>query len=249
MKRLIAFDLDGTLAQSKQAVDRETATLLKALLDLTSVAIISGGDWQQFEIQVVARLPADAKLSRLFILPTTGTKLYRFVDGGWCRLYADLLGDDEKTAIRDALAAVIEQIDLPTTHVWGEQVEDRGSQITFSGLGQRAPLDAKQKWDPDRSKREKLQMLLQEALPNLSIKIAGSTSIDITQPGIDKAYGLRKLSEYANVALDDMLFLGDAIFPGGNDYPAKEMGLDTVRVRDVQETNAIISAVTLWFSP
>jgi hypothetical protein len=249
MKRLIAFDLDGTLAQSKQAIDQETAGLLKTLLDLTFVAIISGGKWQQFEIQVVGRLPTDAKLPRLFILPTTGTKLYRFVDGGWRCVYADLFSDNEKSAIRDALTIAIAQLDLSHMKIWGDQVEDRGSQITFSGLGQSAPLSAKEKWDPDRSKREKLQSFLQKALPDLSINIAGSTSIDITRAGIDKAYGLRKLSKYANVALDDMLFLGDAIFPGGNDYPAEEMGMDTVRVRDVHETNAIIRAVTLYLKP
>lgn len=249
MKRLVAFDLDGTLAQSKQAIDQETSGLLKSLLDVTFVAIISGGDWQQFEIQVVARLPADARLGQLFILPTTGTKLYRFAESGWYCVYADLFGDDEKSAIRDALTLAIEKLGLSPIQIWGEQVEDRGSQITFSGLGQSAPLNAKEKWDPDRSKREKLQSLLKKALPHLSINIAGSTSIDITRAGIDKAYGLRKLSKYANVALNDMLFLGDAIFPGGNDYPAKEMGMDTVRVRDVHETNAIIRAVTLYLKP
>src|SRR4051812_7712425 len=168
MKRLIAFDLDGTLTQSKQAIDKESADLLKALLDITFVAIISGGDWRQFKIQVVARLSAETRLARLFILPTTGTKLYRYVDDSWRCLYADLFSDDQKKAIRDALAAAIERVDLPDTQIWGEQVEDRGSQITFSGLGQRAPLDAKVKWDPDRSKRERLQALLQEALPSLS---------------------------------------------------------------------------------
>ena len=42
------------------------------------------------------------------------------------------------------------------------------------------------------------------------------------------------------------LFLGDAIFPGGNDYPAKTLGLDTVRVRDVAETKSVIGGLVAW---
>ena len=44
MKRLIAFDLDGTLALSKQALDDEMADLLGQLTDVAMVDIISGGD-------------------------------------------------------------------------------------------------------------------------------------------------------------------------------------------------------------
>lgn len=87
MKRLIAFDLDGTLAESKQPIDEGTANLLAELLDLVGVAVISGGDWPQFETQVVSRLPSRANLRQLFIMPTTGTKLYRYegTESGLCR--------------------------------------------------------------------------------------------------------------------------------------------------------------------
>ena len=73
--------------------------------------------------------------------------------------------------------------------------------------------------------------------------MGGATSIDITREGVDKAYGLKKLREASGIELDTMLFIGDAIFPGGNDYPAKELGLDTVRVRDPEETLAVIAAI------
>jgi HAD superfamily hydrolase (TIGR01484 family) len=243
MKKLIAFDLDGTLALSKQPLDDAMAALLARLMDVALVAIISGGDWPQFEKQVVSRIPAHARLDNFIILPTTGTKLYRFHNGAWDRIYADLFSAEESKQIRAALQQAVKQAGYADEQTWGEQIEDRGSQVTFSALGQQAPLDAKDKWDPDHKKREKLQALLQPMLPGLSINIGGSTSIDITREGIDKAYGLKRLSDQTGVALDDMLFLGDAIFPGGNDYPAKQLGLDTVRVRDVDETKAVVSAI------
>jgi HAD superfamily hydrolase (TIGR01484 family) len=243
MKKLIAFDLDGTLALSKQPLDEEMASLLGQLLDVAMVTIISGGDWPQFEKQVVSRMPADAKLENFVIQPTTGTKLYRYADGAWTRIYGDLFSPEESQKIRDSLKQAVADAGYANEQTWGEQIEDRGSQITFSALGQEAPLEAKDKWDPDHAKRKKLQALLQPMLPGLSINIGGSTSIDITREGIDKAYGLKRLSETVGVALDAILFLGDAIFPGGNDYPAKTLGLDTVRVRDVAETKSVVTGL------
>ena len=243
MKKLIAFDLDGTLALSKQALDDEMAALLAKLTQVAMVDIISGGDWPQFEKQVVSRMPAEANLDNFIIQPTTGTKLYRHKDGQWDRIFADLFSAEESQKIRDSLSQAVAQAGYAHEQTWGEQIEDRGSQVTFSALGQQAPLEAKDKWDPDHEKRKKLQAILQGMLPDLSINIGGSTSIDITRKGVDKAYGLRKLSETVGVDLDAILFLGDAIFPGGNDYPAKTLGLDTVRVRDVQETKSVVTGL------
>ena len=245
MKKLVAFDMDGTLALSKQPLDDDMAAHLSSLLRIALVAIISGGDWPQFDKQVVSRLPADADRSRLFIMPTTGTKLYRFADGTWSAVYAELFSDDERHAIMAALDEALKSAGLDGERIWGERVEDRGSQITFSGLGQEAPLDAKDQWDPDRKKREALQKVLQARLPGLSINIGGATSIDITRKGVDKAYGLKKLADASGVALDEMMFLGDAIFPGGNDYPAKTLGLDTIKVKDVDATRAAIEALVI----
>src|SRR5689334_3273888 len=78
MKKLIAFDLDGTLAESKQAIDAEMGDLLARLTQVTLVTVISGGDWPQFEKQLVGQLPATAKRENFLVMPTTGTKLYRF---------------------------------------------------------------------------------------------------------------------------------------------------------------------------
>lgn len=242
MKRLVAFDLDGTLALSKQPLDADMAGRLADLLDVCMVDIISGGDWPQFEKQVVSRLPARANLRNFFIQPTTGTKLYRW-DGDWAPVYAELFSDDEKHAIEHALDAAMQAEGFDQGRTWGDRIEDRGSQITFSGLGQEAPLDAKNTWDPDRRKREALQARLRAVLPDLSINIGGSTSIDITRKGVDKQYGLRKLLPVAGVVAAEVLFIGDAIFPGGNDYPAKEMGLDTIKVDDIDQTRLVISTV------
>lgn len=245
MKKLIAFDLDGTLALSKQPLDPSMADRLADLLDVAMVDIISGGDWPQFEKQVISRMPVRANLSNLFIQPTTGTKMYRFLNGAWTAVYAELFSADERHTIIAAFNTALHEERLDQGQSWGERVEDRGSQVTFSALGQQAPLDAKEKWDPDHAKRKILQKRLQRMLPSLSINIGGSTSLDVTRKGVDKQYGLRKLLPEAGVNASDVLFLGDAIFPGGNDYPAKEMGLDTIRVASIDDTRRAIETIVL----
>jgi hypothetical protein len=243
MKKLVAFDLDGTLALSKQALKDDMAETLADLLGVADVAVISGGDWPQFDKQVASRLPARADLSRLWLMPTTGTKLYTHQDGAWTAVYAELFDEAEKKKIIDAFGEALDATGFTPEQTWGERIEDRGSQITFSALGQEAPLEAKEHWDPDFAKRKVIQADLRQRLPGLAINMGGATSIDITREGVDKGYGLRKLAEASGFALDEMLFLGDAIFPGGNDYPAKEAGVDTVTVRDPQETISVVTAI------
>ncbi len=242
MKDLVAFDLDGTLAESKQPLQEPMGEALANLLDVAHVAVISGGDWPQFEKQVASRLPERADRTKLWLMPTTGTKLYRF-DGEWRAVYAELFEDDEKQKILHAFDESLKATGFVPEKTWGERIEDRGSQITFSALGQEAPINAKHSWDPDFAKRKVIQADLQKRLPGLSINMGGATSIDITREGVDKAYGLKKLNEASGIALDKMMFIGDAIFPGGNDYPAEQLGLDVVKVKNVDGTLAAIAGI------
>jgi phosphomannomutase len=245
MKRLVAFDLDGTLAEPKQMIDDEMAKLLARLSAPLDVAIISGGDWPQFEQQILSRLPADMTMTRVHLLPTSGAKRYRFQDGSWTLADADLLTATEHGQIRQALTQAMRDCGLPADGPWGDIIEDRGSQITFSGLGQHAPLEKKRAWDPDFTKRRRLQAALVPTLPLFSISIGGSTSIDITKQGVDKGYGMTRLAKAIDMPIDAMMFVGDALFAGGNDYPVHAAGFDTLEVRDVAETKCLIAALLM----
>lgn len=242
MKKLIVFDLDGTLATSKQALDAEMAKLFVDLLSVRSVAVISGGDWPQFERQLLGELPARGRYANLYLLPTSGTKFYRF-DGIWSQVYADDFSPDQRKRVMAALTSAAADAGFADETIWGEQIEDRGSQITFSGLGQDAPPDVKASWDPDIKKRNRLKDLLDVQLPDFAVRIGGSTSIDITKPGIDKAYGINKLAGISGCALSDMLFIGDALYPGGNDAPVRDAGVSTIAVDDIAETKLVIETI------
>ncbi len=242
MKRLVVFDLDGTLAESKAAIDAEMATLLDGLLDVVRVAVISGGGWAQFQEQLLSHLGTGRRLTRLSLLPVCGTKFYEY-STGWTLRYADDLTVEEKATIKAALQHVIESMDLAPKKVWGDVIEDRGSQITFSALGQQAPLDVKSTFDPGFVKRAAMKAKLDAVIPEFSVRMGGTTSIDITKPGIDKAYGIRKLSDVLAIELGEMVFVGDALFPGGNDSPVRGAGVKSIATRDPNETKRLIEVM------
>jgi len=242
MKKLIVFDLDGTLAESKSSLDTEMASLLHDLLGIVKVAIISGGGWPQFEKQILSNLPADERLNNLSLLPTCGTQFYQH-KGTWEKIYSEDFNQEEKTKIINELKNSLNTVDFDINQIWGDEIEDRGSQITYSALGQQAPIEEKTKWDPDFAKRKKIQEILSLSIPEFSVHLGGTTSVDITKPGIDKAYGIKKLRDTLDIAIDDMIFIGDALFPGGNDYPAKETGVVSIRIRDPEESKHMIEVI------
>jgi phosphomannomutase len=243
--RLVAFDLDDTLAPSKSPIDPRIGDLLIALAERVEVAIISGGQLAQFRMQVVDRLPdAGAEvLSRIHLMPTCGTQYYRLSADGIDTVYAHSLTEDEKTR---ALAAVEEEarrLGLWESETWGPILEDRGSQITFSALGQSAPLEAKTAWDPTGEKKNTLREAVAARIPDLEVRSGGSTSVDITHRGIDKAYGMRQLADATGIPLDDMLFVGDRLDPDGNDYPVLAMGVACHAVHGWEDTAGYLDAL------
>ena len=242
MKKLIVFDLDGTLAESKSSLDTEMAALLHNLLGIVKVAVISGGDWPQFEKQLLSNLPHDECLENLSLLPTCGTKFFQY-KGDWKKLYSEDFTTDEKERIIGSLKKAVAEAAFKVERVWGEVIEDRGSQITFSALGQQAPLKEKDKWDPDYTKRKQIKAILEPLIPGFSVRMGGATSVDVTKPGIDKAYGIRKLRDLLGISLQEMIFIGDALFVGGNDYPAEEAGVISISVRGPNETKPVAKAI------
>jgi HAD superfamily hydrolase (TIGR01484 family) len=240
--RLVAFDLDDTLAPSKSAIDPRIGELLIALAGRVEVAIISGGQLTQFRTQVVERLPAASAevLSRIHLLPTCGTQYYRLTPDGIRTVYAHSLTENEKARALTAVEEEAKRLRLWASETWGDILEDRGSQITFSALGQRAPLDAKKAWDPTGEKKNTLREAVAARIPDLEVRSGGSTSVDITHRGIDKAYGMKQLAEATGIPLDDMLFVGDRLDPDGNDYPVLALGVTCHAVAGWEDTAAFL---------
>ena len=236
--RLVAFDLDDTLAPSKSPLDPRMVDQLLALLARVPVCIISGGQIAQFRMQVIERLGdvEPALLARLHLMPTCGTQYWLHEDGEWRQQYAENLTDDEKSRALAAVEGEARRLGLWETETWGPILEDRDSQITFSALGQAAPVAAKTAWDPTGERKSSLRDAVAALLPDLEVRSGGSTSVDITRKGIDKAYGMARLEKLADVPLDDMLFVGDRLDEGGNDRPVLDMGVRCHAVEGWEDT-------------
>lgn len=239
MKKVIAFDLDDTLAPSKSPLPDRMSAALGRLLEEFQVCIISGGAFPQFEKQAIGRLQVEERLlENLHILPTCGTRYYRYnlLDHEWQLQYAEDLSTEDKQRIIDALESAAKELNLWENKPAGAIIEDRESQITYSALGQEAKLEDKMAWDPDGQKRLTLRAKVAELLPDLEVRAGGSTSIDVTREGIDKAYGMKKLIEALGISKDDILFMGDRLQEGGNDYPVLAFGIDSLEVSHWEDT-------------
>lgn len=241
MFKLIAFDMDGTLTPSKGKMDEEMVLLFRKLLKKYKVAIISGGKYELFQKQVLPHLGnEDNILENLYVCPTCSTAMYLYKNGDWHKEYSLDLTSEEKAHIIKVLNNAIDTLWLKPEKLWWEMVEDRNTQITISTLGQEAPIEAKEKYDPDFSKRKQIRDFMMPDLKGFNVLVAGATSIDITREWVDKAFGVRKLSEVSGISLNEMIFVGDAVFPGGNDYPPLEIGVTSKRVFSVEDTKRYI---------
>lgn len=239
-KSIVSFDLDSTLAESKLPVDAEMAELLARLLAVKKVAVISGASFNQMTKQVISLLsPEHANLANLYALPTNGNSLYSF-SGSWEVAYTNPLSDEDKKQIFGAFERAFADLAYEQpAQVYGTLIEDRGAQLSFSGLGSEAPLTLKAVWDPTHEKRAALKAAVEKYLPGFFVSIAGTTSVDVTR-GANKASGLLRFLDHLGAVPADMVFIGDAFYPGGNDESVESIGCEWRSVKSIAETKGII---------
>jgi phosphomannomutase len=248
---IIVFDLDGTLSESKLPIDAEMADLLCALLKKKKVAVISGASFAQFENQVLERLQCQPK--NLSILAANGSVFFEYTmpsagasaKGKWNIIYKKTLSDMQKVLIRTAMEKVLQKCaDMVPVKTYGERLADIGEGMTFSALGEAAPLSEKQKWDPDHAKRSRIVAELQPMLPDIEMTIGGTTSINITAQGANKESAIGALAKHFSISgerlMKDILYVGDSLFAGGNDYGAIAAGVATQKVTGPADTKKII---------
>lgn len=243
-KKVIVCDLDGTLAASKSSLSPDMAEVLRHVLTRHYLAVVTGGSYVQFQKQFLSALHATPDLLRnLLLFPTMGSAgyIYDFPRKSWKQLYNEELSKEERDEIKKALHESISECGFDLTRAYGDVIEDRGSQITFSGQGQKAPLEVKSIWDPNQSKRRKIVDLLNKKINKYEIRIGGTTSIDITKKGIDKAFAIKKIKEILNVGDDDVIYIGDALYKGGNDESVKKTDVDFIQQSGPNETMELLS--------
>jgi phosphomannomutase len=245
-KKLIAFDLDDTLSVTKSPISPRMSEVLGRLLEKFDVCVISGANYQQLHLQVTDWLNVSPmQLRRLHLMPTCGTSYYRYneSDKEWQEQYSEDLTNAEKEKIFNVLEESARELNLWPKNPSGDVIEDRKSQVTLTALGQQATAEDKYAWDPDGTKKLAIRDLAAKSLPEFEVRAAGTTSVDVTRIGLDKAYGMHKLIEILNISREEILFFGDKLEEGGNDYPVKAMGIDTIAVERWEDTADRLEAI------
>ncbi len=244
-KKIIVFDIDGTITKSKMPIDKEMATLLSTLLLKKTVVLVSGEKFLLFKKLIVSKLQnTPSVLKNLVLLPTNAAMCYVYKRGKWVRLYnLKISKKEEKEILKQFHGALKRAGFIPPAHIYGKTIEYRGTEVVFSALGQNAPLSKKTKWNKTHDTRKKIKNILEKNLSGFDAKIAGLTSIDVIREGIDKAYGVRRVKKYFHARTKDMLFVGDMIIPGGNDYPVVKTGVEWIRVGSPKETKKLIKSL------
>src|SRR3989344_6503994 len=136
-KKLIVFDLDGTVVETKSTVDGEMAGLLGRLLEKKSVVVVSGGRYEVFKENLLDKLNfPDKLLKNLYIFPATASSFYRYKNK-WQKVYSEELPEKTRARIKKAFEEAFKEINYKHPEkTYGEIIEDRGSQVTFSVFGQ-----------------------------------------------------------------------------------------------------------------
>jgi phosphomannomutase len=239
-KKVIVCDLDGTLAESKSPLKADMGDLICKVLKKYRMAVISGAGFAQYQRQFLSHLSChDGSLKNLHIFPVNGSAYYVYDESSpdkWRQIYMEEIPEADRKEIIKAFDIAIKESGVDVSSPYGELVEDRIGQVTFSGRGQQAPVDVKMAWDPDQVKRNKIITILKRYISEFEIRMGGGTSIDVTRKGITKAYAIGKIEEHLKVTKEDIVFIGDALYPGGNDESAKETGVDCISVSGPKET-------------
>ena len=235
MYKLIAFDLDGTLTESKQPITNKTAKFLTSLAYDYEIAIVTGGTMEQIKTQVLDRLP-DWVQDKMHLMSCSGAEYFRFGQ----TLYRNLIAKKEKAVMIPMLTGLLKQMGYWTDNPAGDIIEDRGSQITVSALGQKASLKDKEDWDPFGIKRREIRDAVRAMFPEYSVRVGGLTSVDISIQGIDKEYAINELLEWNQFEQSEVLYIGDKFRPGENDYPALVAGVTCLRVTSYADTPRVV---------
>lgn len=240
----IAFDIDDTLSVSKQPLQPVLAGLLAKLSFIVPIGIISGAKKDQILTQLMANIEG-AKKENFFLFPNGGAGAYTYTpEGELVTIYEHTISKEEAEKIKTIAEKIISDTKINEGHtLYGEVVEWRGPSVAISLLGQDTPPDIKRAFDPDQAKRKMLLPYLQKALPEYSIRIGGLTTIDINQPGIDKAFGMREFSKLVIIPEENILYVGDALYEGGNDYAVLSTNLKIHAVKNPEDTEAFLSSL------
>ena len=217
---IFAADVDDTVCPSTRPVEPELARQLVRIQALGySLIFISGSTVPQIEEQLGRRLGVEH-----ILLGATGTHAVAHDGQQGRELYREELPADLRHKVLNAYRDLVQRHGIQPATSEADQLQDRGTQLTLSAIGRHAPEAAKRSFDPDGSRRRAWISELKAVLgDSVDLHVGGTTSIDATAPGVDKAWGLKRYLASSGRAGETIIYFGDQLSPGGNDYPVRPL--------------------------
>ncbi len=239
-KKLLAFDLDGTLTLSKSKIKKKMKKLLLDLSNFYFIFIIGGGRKKEIERQI------EDLRDYVFLGAVSGTRIYK---KGKLILKEKNMTKKQIELIKKNLKFYLKSLKL-NFKTFGRRIDFRGSQLTFSFLGVKAPLEEKLKFSKLDEKikiRKKLIYYMKKRLKNIDSSIGGLTSVDFNLKNQNKGSMILKLAKFLGIKKREILFFGDKIFPYGNDYSVFKKGIECILVKNPEETFKILKKIYGYF--
>jgi len=223
---LVIADMDGTLTESRQAIDQKMVDVILKLLKNHYFCIISGATYERIKSQVLNIFPLLVHMTNLYVVAQSGAEIYAY-NG---LLYKKTMSSAAKRLIelliRNSGIGIDPEFFVKHGIKIGQDnpmVVDKGGQITYSIIGVNTDIQIKKATDPDASRRKEIVAYLKPFLPpGIEMAIGGTTSIDFTPKGINKRSGVQYIQRKLDIDIKDILYIGDKCFEGGNDWIGSE---------------------------
>lgn len=222
MKKLICFDLDGTLTQHRSRLEENSRRVLDTLAKQYKIIMVGAGGAERIYAQM-NEYPID-------IIGNYGMQESKMIDGKFT-LVREVFSYPDKDYFLKICAYLREKYGY--TDYKGESVEFHASgMVTFPLLGTRADIADKVAFDPTREKRRVLYPEMLELFCDYTVFISGSSSFDFTEKRYNKYDAIMAYAEENGYKKDEILFVGDDFGDGGGDSHVRYGGLDYVEITD-----------------
>jgi phosphomannomutase len=205
---IFVFDVDGTLTPSRDIIDSDFESYFVTWAISRNVHLITGSDYAK----TLEQVGKDVMISVSAVHNCAGNSI-------WSR--GEEKSRNEWTISKDAKAWLNRKLEESNfTLRTGTHIEERCGLVNFSTIGRGASKIERQiyvKFDKHYKEREQIAKEFNAQFPELEAAIGGETGIDIYQKGRNKAQILSYLGE-----VEELIFFGDAMEKGGNDWPLAE---------------------------
>lgn len=231
--KVVAMDLDGTLTQHKQLLDKKNEEALNKLSEKYKLLMVGAGQVMRIFNQM-GHYPIDI-IGNYGLQYGTYNESTKSMD-----IVYDLQLPIDKDSIEERVTHLREKYGY--TEFTGDNVEFHPSGcVTFPILGTKANQEDKLSFDPDRVKRRKIYDDVVKTFSEYSVFVGGSSSFDMAPMPYNKYYALDNYCKENGLQHENVVYIGDDYGLGGNDESVYKSDFSYLTIDDYKTFADVIS--------